>query len=38
MLHLVNEGEFPSMALELNGAPHFLAGIATTHITSRSPH
>ena len=23
MLHVVNEGEFPSMALELNGAPHF---------------
>jgi hypothetical protein len=23
MLHLVNEGEFPTMALELNGASHF---------------
>ena len=23
MLHVVNEGKFPAVALELNGAPHF---------------
>src|SRR6266446_2086369 len=36
MLQLINEGKLTSMTLKLNGAAHFLTGIATTHIASGS--
>jgi hypothetical protein len=34
MLKLINGGKFSAIALKLNGAPHFLTGIATTYIAS----
>ena len=34
MLKLVNSRKFPPMTFKLNGATHFLAGIAATHISS----
>jgi len=37
VFQLVNEGKFASMALKLNGAAHFLTGIAATHIACSSP-
>ena len=34
MLKLIDGCQFTAMALKLNGTPHFLTGVATTHIAS----